>query len=96
MNFSDFPSLPHKPCLDLAGKFLLRFIGVTLFTWNLPVAEQDFADFRNGFYTLRHITSGAVMPKSAKALAIVCMVAATRRKRAAFTSGSACKTGQAS
>ena len=61
-----------------------------------PAVKQEQADFRADLRSVRHITSGAVMPKSAKALARVYLVAATSRKRAARTCGSADTTGQAS
>jgi|GEM_PF-2148001 hypothetical protein len=63
--------------------------------WHLAV-KQERADFRTDLRSVRHITSGAVMPKSANALARTYLVAATSRKRAARTGGSACTTGQAS
>lgn len=71
--------------LEHTGKSFLRFIGKTRPFGDLPVARQELADFRSVQNPLRHITSGAVMPKSAKALASVCLVAATRRSRAALT-----------
>jgi hypothetical protein len=46
-------------------KNLLRFEGDSL-PGTEPEVENDFADFRSGRWPLRHITSGAVMPKSAK------------------------------
>jgi len=71
----------------ITTKKLLRFSGVSLAqilceTCAQPVRIAGSVDFRSRKTLLRHITSGAVMPKSAKALARVCFDAATSRNRA--------------
>ncbi len=94
MNFSLEPAITAEVVALRNDEETPALLRGALPPWH-PAAEQVHADFA-AEKPLRHITSGAVMPKSAKALASVCRVAATSRSRLERSASFAWTTGHAS